>query len=190
MWSELHKACVTELESLHERQGDLSGLVDCKTSLGSSALHLACVGQSIEIVHQLIEWKADINSLNCSLESPLHWASVNINCFQILDVLLEHSEIKIQRDIGSFDLGFCFLLNCVPDCLNCRRKSSCSLGLWSWKFVCCEEVCSSTSRLCPSEEFKQSNSSQRRNGEQIRCSDRIFDRFYFQQRKDSNENFV
>jgi len=47
------------------------------TETGNSAIHMACANGNIEILKMLLENGGDVNILNSSKNSPLHWAALN-----------------------------------------------------------------------------------------------------------------
>jgi ankyrin repeat protein len=100
MCSLLRKYCVGEAHHQEVNSDTLKELVSVKSSSGSSALHLAIVGQeSIDFVKRLIDANADVNAKNMYGETPLHWGAQK-GLAAIVTLLLENGADPCSVDNG------------------------------------------------------------------------------------------
>ena len=85
------------------RGGDLDAVKEClaedvpinhqDVEMGNSALHLACANGHKEVVEFLLDAGADINSLNKSKNTPLHWAAL-LGRLEVVKLLCDWHTLK------------------------------------------------------------------------------------------------
>ena len=105
MWSTIHKLVLKSHDSViaarfvkfvEQNEQDID--FNAQTSLGATALHFACVGESSDIVSFLLAHGADVNLRNNYGETPLHWACKNGDT-DIIQILLSAGADVTIRDV-------------------------------------------------------------------------------------------
>lgn len=85
-----------DLESLIQiyKDNNIEILVNCKTSTGTTALHMACANGHMDIVKFLLyDINNSVNIKNDEGNTPLHWAAINGH-LEIVEFLLQNGALS------------------------------------------------------------------------------------------------
>ncbi|XP_071096601.1 serine/threonine-protein phosphatase 6 regulatory ankyrin repeat subunit C-like [Haliotis cracherodii] len=99
----LHKAVLSGIDVRDKVEALIQAGADVKltNNRGRSALHLAAVGNSIEVVKKLIGSGADVNQRNEEGNTPLHFALSNKSTEAYVGTLLEKgADILLENSVG------------------------------------------------------------------------------------------
>lgn len=66
--------------------------INCKTSTGSTSLHMACANGHVDVVKFLCDINTPINIKNEEGNTPLHWAAINGHV-DIVELLLKNGAL-------------------------------------------------------------------------------------------------
>lgn len=75
---------------------------DAKTAIGRSILHMACDGNSMGCIRELLQTRADVNAISLSHQTPLHVAC-QAGSFDAVLVMLDESLAGQVVDVNALD---------------------------------------------------------------------------------------
>ena len=109
LWTDLHKKAICG-DALGVKKAIDSGIdINAKVEYDETALHLAMLEKSVEVVELLIKEGADVNIKDGDGETPLHWAARNRKDDFIKILVDAGADINATRDDGDTPLDLAFI---------------------------------------------------------------------------------